>query len=78
MFAPVITFHNCAVLSHEAEANCFPSGENATEKTKLEWPLSVAVFAPVIALHNRIVLSREAEANCFPSGENATEETDFE
>jgi hypothetical protein len=36
VFAPDITFHNRTVLSREAEASCFPSGENTTEVTKSE------------------------------------------
>jgi hypothetical protein len=75
VFAPDRTFHNRTVVSHEAEASCFPSGENTTEVTSSEWPWNIAVLAPDFAIHNRTVLSRELEASCFPSGENTTEVT---
>src|SRR6266702_4351672 len=57
----------------------WPSGENATDKTKDVCPLAVngpATSSPVVAFHIRIVRSTEPETKRWPSGENATDRTE--
>jgi len=55
----------------------WPSGENATDKTRLVCPLNgPATVSPVVAFHTQIVRSSEPETMWWPSGENATELTE--
>ena len=39
--APVAESQSLTVLSCDADAICFPSGENATAPTQSEWPLRI-------------------------------------
>jgi hypothetical protein len=61
------------VWSREPDATTLPSGENVTELTEFEWPLSVSSAAPVPASQSLIVSSCEPDATSLPSGENATD-----
>src|SRR5688500_11051875 len=64
--------HNFTVLSSLAEARVLPSDENATDKTRPQWPERVATSLRVALSHNFTVLSSLAEARVLPSDENAT------
>src|ERR1700719_1565174 len=68
--APVVASQSRTVLSNEADARTFPSGENATALTERPWS-SVCFQPPVVVSQSRIVLSPEADARTFPSGEKA-------
>ena len=76
MQAPVAASQSLTVLSFDADASVFESWENATDMTKLVWPLSVAVQSPVAASQSLMVLSCDADATVFESWENATELTE--
>ena len=52
--------HNLIVLSDEAEAICWPSGEKQQQGTLFSWPDNVRSAAPSLARRNLIVLSAEA------------------
>ena len=73
MQLPVAASQSLTVLSSDADASVFESGENATELTLSLCPLSVAVQLPVAASQSLTVLSPDADASVFESGENATE-----
>lgn len=60
------------MLSSEADATSWPSGEKATALTLLEWPLSTLRHDAVAASHTRTVLSYEADATSWLSGGKAT------
>lgn len=60
------------VLPFEPDANCVPSGENATDVIQSKWLSNVRCRLPVAASHSLIVSSSEPDVNCVPSGENAT------
>src|SRR2546429_117211 len=64
--------HTFTVWSSLPEAIRLPSGENATQSTKLVCPLSVRTSCPVWASHTFTVWSPLPEAIRFPSSENAT------
>ncbi|KAE8334732.1 hypothetical protein BDV24DRAFT_145304 [Aspergillus arachidicola] len=72
---PVLVSHSLIVSSQEPEAIVCPSGEKATDRTGLEWPLNVCSSMPVLVSHSLIVLSSEPEAIVCPSGEKATDST---
>src|SRR5579862_5695273 len=69
---PVAVSHSRTVLSIDADATSWPSGEKATALTHLEWPSSVLRQEPVAVSHSRTVLSSDADATSWPSGEEAT------
>ncbi|KAF1965829.1 hypothetical protein BU23DRAFT_443005, partial [Bimuria novae-zelandiae CBS 107.79] len=75
---PVAASHSRTVLSREADATSWPSGEKATALTSPEWPSSVLRHVPVAASHSRTVQLREADATSWPSGEKATALTQLE
>src|SRR5204862_1454386 len=75
---PVPVSHSRTVLSHDADATSWPSGEKATALTQSEWPSSVLRQEPVAVSHSRTVLSSDADATSWPSGEKATALTDSE
>ncbi len=74
--APVRS-QSLTVVSCEADARSWPSGENTTELTILEWPSNVCRQVPVRS-QSLMVLSSEADASSWPSGENTTELTEPE
>src|SRR6267154_1593363 len=72
--SPVSASHNQMVLSYDPDTMCLPSGENATELTRLSCPVRGArSSSPVSASHNQIVVSSDTDTMHLPSGENATE-----
>ena len=76
----VLTFHILMVPSQDAEANCFPSGLQATELTELVCPFKVFSSFPVAASHIFIapaIVASDPEASCFPSGLQATDLTEY-
>ena len=68
---PVAASHTRTVLSQEADATSWPSGEKATVLTLPVWPSSTLQHDPLAASHTRTVLSEEADATSWPSGEKA-------
>jgi anti-sigma-K factor RskA len=63
------------VLSIDADASSFESGEKATDLTQSLWPSSVCWREPVAVSQILTVLSIDANASSFESGEKATELT---
>ena len=74
---PVVASHSRRVWSKDSDIICVPSGENATEQTELEWPLSVLRWVPLTASHSQRVLSEDPDTICVPLGENATDRTEL-
>src|SRR5947208_14832685 len=70
--APVLGSQSLTVLSSDAEARSWSSGENATALTQPKWPSSVPHEALVLGSQSLTVLSSDAEARSWPSGKNAT------
>jgi hypothetical protein len=66
------------VMSSDADATSWPSGEKATAQTGREWPSSVPRTAPVVASQSRTVMSLDADATSWLFGEKATAETESE
>jgi hypothetical protein len=65
-----------SVLSSEPDAIFFPSGEKATDMTKLVWPSNGPwMLDPVSASQTRSVLSNEPDTIFFPSREKAVDVT---
>ena len=69
---PVPAFQSRTVLSNDADATNWLSGEKATVATHSKWPWSVLRQDPVPASQSRTVLSSDADAISWPSGEKAT------
>ncbi|KAL2127400.1 hypothetical protein VTI74DRAFT_10802 [Chaetomium olivicolor] len=65
------------VLSCEADASRWPSGEKATERTEWLWPFNVWTQLPEAGSQILIVSSSEADASRWPSGVKATERTEW-
>jgi len=65
-------------LSSESDMIWVPSDENATERTKSEWPVNVLRCAPLNASHSLRVLSQDPDMILVPSGEYAIDEICFE
>src|SRR5712671_3106069 len=79
MASPVSASQRRMVLSNEPDTIRDPSGENPTELTGLECPLSgLPMESPVSASQRRMVLSHEPDTIRDPLGENATELTMLE
>ena len=76
MASPVSASQRRIVPSREPDTIRDPSGENATERTQLECPLSgLPMASPVSASQRRMVLSHEPDTIRDASGENWTENT---
>ena len=71
---PVLRSVTRAVLSHDAVASSFPSGEKLTDNTLKSCTIMRRVL-PVFRSVTRAVLSNDAVASSFPSGENLTDWT---
>ena len=72
---PVPASQSRSIVSFDADATSWPSGEKATALTEYEWPSSVLRQNPVPASQSRSVLSDEADATSWPSGEKTTAPT---
>jgi len=70
--SPVAGFQSLTVLSSDADASSWPSGENATALIQSLWPSSFCTCSPVAGFQSLTVLSQDADASSWPSGENAT------
>jgi len=73
---PVLTSHNRIRRSSPPDANCLPSGENATALALFRWPVSVSRAVPVATSQSRTLLSAPAEASKRPSELKATARTE--
>ena len=69
---PVRASRSRTVLSPDADATSWPSGEKTTALTKAEWPSSVLQQDPVLASQSWTVPSNDADAMSWPSGEKTT------
>ena len=63
------------VLSKDPEANCCPSGLQATDTTEFLCPCNVCSTFPVVGSHILTVLSLKPEASFCPLGLQATDTT---
>jgi hypothetical protein len=64
---PVAVSHSCTVLSYDADATSWPSGEKATALTSSEWPSSILRQASQSSLTFDIILTHSEiwSANVF-------------
>ena len=69
--ALVVASQSLTVLSPTG-ATSLLSGENATARIELEWPLSVCGDAPMAASQSLTVVSSDANLTSLPSSENVT------
>ena len=70
--SPLDTLHTPIVQSLDPDAKYSPFGENATLKTRAEWPEKSLMRSPLDTLHTPIVLSIVPDAKYSPFDENAT------
>ena len=70
MSSPLDILHTLIVLSSDPDAKYSPFGEYPTQKTKLEWPVSVFMRSPLDILHTTIVFLPNPDVKNYPLGEN--------